>query len=322
MTKVMSHAELFEATMRPDLGRYYRRGDPYDVRLGEMIVSEPTAYNHANVVLLGCPQDEGVYRNGGRVGAAQAPEAIRRALTRMSVNGLRSMRIFDLGDTRIQATLEETHSLHQQIVQRIISDGKRLVVMGGGNDISYPDCAGVVAAIGPVLALNIDAHFDVRANTQQTSGTPYRNLLEEGIIRSSAFYELGAQPYANSPVYASYLREKGVTVRTMEMLREEGVRNAIAALLASRSETSIFWGFDMDVVAAAYAPGVSAPNPTGMDANDFCRLFTLAGADPRTRLVELCEVNPAFDHADLTCRLAAAAIWHFLAAVALREGTL
>jgi formiminoglutamase len=319
MTDLISYAALFEATDRPDPALRQQRGDPNDLRLGELISHEPRSYMPAQVVLLGCPQDEGVRRNRGRPGAAKAPGQIRSSLARLTVSGLRALRIFDMGDVQIQPTLEETHALLRSIVRRVVSDGKRLVVIGGGNDITYPDCAGLAEVVEPVLALNIDAHFDLRDDVQRNSGTPYRQLLEENIVRASALYELGVQMYANSPVYARYLREHGVTFRTMDDLRVEGVRRVVSGILASRAEPAIFWGFDMDVVRAADAPGVSAPNPTGMSSEDFCTLFSLAGADPRTRLVELSEVNPEYDHDQRTCRLAAVAIWSFLTAVAARE---
>ena len=47
-------------------------------------------------------------------------------------------------------------------------------------------------------------------------------------------------------------------------------------------------------------------------------LGPLAGAEPRSRVVEFSEMNPAFDPDGRTARLAAAAIWHYLAAVASR----
>ena len=47
---------------------FYRRDDPNDPRLGELVKRDPKDYEGADIVILGCPQDEGVKRNGGRVG--------------------------------------------------------------------------------------------------------------------------------------------------------------------------------------------------------------------------------------------------------------
>ena len=50
-----------------------------DARLGSIIVQGDSG----ELVLLGYPCDEGVRRNGGRVGAALAPAAVRKQMPRM-----------------------------------------------------------------------------------------------------------------------------------------------------------------------------------------------------------------------------------------------
>jgi formiminoglutamase len=303
----------------PDPSVLHRRDDPNDVRLGEVVRTDPAAYAAAEVVILGCPQDEGVRRNGGRPGAAHAPAEIRRALYRLGSADLETLRIFDLGDTLIQPTLEATHALHQRIVQRIIADGKRLVVLGGGNDLAYPDCVGLVQVAGPVLAFNLDAHFDVRADAPRNSGTPYRQLLDERIINADRFYEIGAQRFSNSSTYTRYLADQGVRIVWADQLRNGDLLPIVRALVDQHPSAPIFWGLDMDAVRAADAPGVSAPNPLGISGAELCALADLAGSLPHTRVVEITEVNPVYDLDDRTSRLAAVAVWHVLAAIARME---
>src|SRR4029079_1855905 len=147
----------------------------------------------------------------------------RRCFYKLTVNGVEHLKLFDLGNTVIQSTLEETHALHQQIVRQIISDDKTLIVLGGGNDISYPDCSGMAQAVGDLLAFNVDSHFDVRADVVRNSGTPYRQLLEEGFIQPDHFYEMGFQPFANSSIYHRYIEEIGVRGESVQHLRSGGV---------------------------------------------------------------------------------------------------
>jgi formiminoglutamase len=307
----MADLDLFAATARPDPALLYRRDDPNDPRLGEVVVIDPARYPASQVVILGCPQDEGVRRNRGRLGAAGGPAAIRGALYKLGLAGLDRLRLFDLGDTRIQPSLEATHDLQRQIVRRVIADGKTLIALGGGNDVSFPDCAGLADAAGPVLAMNVDAHYDVRADPLPNSGTPYRQLLEGGHVAPERFVELGGQPFANSAAYGRYLSGLGVRTYSLPAARAAGMAALVAAILQTDA-ASVFWGFDMDVVRAADAPGVSAPNPLGMRGEEFCLLAGLAGAEPRSRLLEVSELNPAYDIDGRTARLAAAAIWHFL----------
>lgn len=297
----------------------YRRDDPNDVRLGEVVSIDQAQYNMADVIIIGCPQDEGVRRNKGRLGAAQAPSAIRRALYRLAAPAPLQIGLLDIGNTPALPTLEETHDLHTQIIQQLIQDGKQVISMGGGNDVAYADCAGLASATKTVLAINVDAHFDVRADAIRNSGTPYRQLLDEGLIPSSAFYEVGSIPMVNSPTYRDYLLRQHATIIELDTLCQRGL-NAVFADILQTDADAIFWGLDMDVVRAADAPGVSAPNPIGMSGDDFHRIGAIAGRDPRSRIFEMTEVNPAYDIDGRTARLAAATIYQFIATVNRRRG--
>ncbi|MCI0714572.1 MAG: formimidoylglutamase [Chloroflexi bacterium] len=300
---------IFEHLSPVDEGLRYKRNDPNDLRWGDVMHQQ--AYEDADIVLLGCPQDMGVERNKGRVGAKDAPAAVRRAFYRLVA--LPGMAIFDAGDIMIQESLEATHDLHRSIVREMLRDGKQVVVLGGGNDTSYPDCSALSLESKQMLAFNVDAHFDVRADTLRNSGTPYRQLLEEGYIIPENFYEVAYQPFANSPVYVEYLDEMGVTTYSMRDVHERGIDRLFHAIIeAHHSVDAIFWGLDMDVVRAADAPGVSAVNPTGLTGEEFIQIASLAGSDPRSRLFEITEINPTYDIDERTCRLAAVAIYNFI----------
>jgi len=290
---------------------FYHRDDPNDRRLGELVKTDPSAYAAAEIVLLGYPHDEGSHRNRARAGAAAAPNAIREQFYKLTILGLETLQLFDLGDTRPEGTLEEIHVRHQTLVQQVISDGKRLIVLGGANDVSYPDVAGLAQVTPDLLALNIDAHLDVRADTPRNNGTPYRQLLVEGYLQPARFFEVGYQPSAASPVYLDYLTQLGVQCFSRSAVQAQGIDALIGALLQTPAQ-AIFWGIDIDAVTAADAPGTSAPNAAGLSAAELIRLAELAGADPRSRLLEVSEVSPAYDIDGRTSRLAAVAIWHFI----------
>ncbi len=296
---------------------FYRRNDPYDQRLGEIVRPGVAAYGAAQVVILACPQDIGVRRNRGRPGAAQGPTAIRRWLYRLGIAGLTDTTICDLGDVSTEGDLETIHDRLRCLAARIIADGKLLISLGGGNDISFPDMAALASvAPSPTLAINIDTHYDVRADQPANSGTPYRQLIEGGFIDPHRYWVFGVQPFANAPAYTAYLRERGATIVELSTARHYGVADTMRTMLATSDAASIGWGFDLDVVQAAEAPGVSAPNPLGMRGDELVALAALAGAEPRTRLIEFSELNPQYDLDDRTARLAAVAIWHALVAFA------
>jgi formiminoglutamase len=302
---------VFDNLTSPDATVFYQRNDPNDMRLGEAVHIESNAYAFANVVLIGCPQDEGVRRNKGRIGASQAPDEIRRALYRLVAPDNPNFVLFDAGNTRIQPNLEETHTLHSNIIRQFIQDGKRVISLGGGNDLAYADVVGLAQVMPDILAINLDAHFDVRADEIRNSGTPYRQLLEEGHLPASNFYEVGNMPMVNAPTYTRYLENKGAHIIPLATLQSQGILQTFDTILKHPSE-AIFWGLDMDVVHVADAPGVSASNTLGISAHDFCQIASIAGSDNRSRLFEITEVNPIYDIDGRTSRLAAVAIYNFL----------
>lgn len=289
---------------------FFSKNDANDVRLGEVVKN--SNYEDSQIVIVGCPQDEGVRRNGGRLGAAHAPDKIREQFYKLTTFGI-DVKIHDLGNTRIEGSLEEIHERQIEIVKQLLQDGKIIISLGGGNDLSYPDCRALSEIVGAenVGALNIDAHFDVRADSPRNSGTPYRQLLEENLIEPENFYEVGWQKQTNSIVYYDYLRKLNVNLIS---LNDYKASQGAQLQQVERTTKYIFWGFDVDAVRMSDAPGVSAANPLGFTADEFCDLVSFAGSSSQTKIVEFTEVNPNFDIDNRTTKLVATAMHKFCSA--------
>lgn len=311
---------IFEHTTRPDAGMFYSRNDSNDPRMGEIVASEPEDYDRAEIVILGCPQDEGVRRKGGRVGAADAPAAIRGQFYRLTTNYIKR-HVFDLGDVALGHTLEETHETMTKVVGQVLRDGKCLIILGGGNDISYADGVAMAAVFGREwwIGVNVDSHLDVRVAAERNSGTAYRQLLEGGHLLPEYFYEVGYQSHLASPIYYSYIRELGVNRISLELLRsrEEAdieLKESIREKFIGHSHSmNTFFGFDMDVVRAADAPGTSAPSPLGLRAGEFIQLVKYAASLANTKIVEFSEMNPKYDVDGRTANLVAIGMHRFCA---------
>jgi formiminoglutamase len=310
--------QIFDLTTRPDPGLFFSRNDRNDPRLGELVGHEEADYVHADVVIIGCPQDEGVRRNQGRPGAAEAPTAIRRQFYKLTPFRV-VRRLFDLGDIRIGSTLEETHDRHCEVVRQVLQDGKLVISLGGGNDISYPDGRAMAECFGAKnwIAVSVDSHLDVRIAEERNSGTPYRQLLDEGLLEPGLFYQVGFQTHLCSPVYYDYIRSLGVHRIGLDMLRSRDaidteIKEQIRQNFINHSESySAFFGFDIDAVRASDAPGASAPSPMGLRAGEFIQLVQYAASLSNTKLIEFSEVNPNFDIDDRTAKLVAQGMHRF-----------
>ena len=315
--------DIFELTTRPDAEVFVSRSDPNDPRMGETVGRNASQYDAADIIILGCPQDEGVRRNNGRVGAADAPHAIRQQFYKLTTFNIKK-KIFDLGDIAISGSLEATHDTMTAVVKQVLSDGKRIIVLGGGNDISYADGRAMAEVFGPDwwIGVNIDAHLDVRIAELRNSGTPYRQLLEEQHLRPDYFYEVAYQTHFASPVYYDYIRNLGVNRISLEILRsrteadmelKESIRQKF---IGQSSSLNTFFGFDMDAVRAADAPGTSRPSPLGLRAGEFIQLVKYAASLANTKIIEFTEVNPQFDVDDRTTKLVAIGMHRFCTGVA------
>ena len=308
--------EQFQNVSQPDDKLFFRKNDANDVRLGEIV--QNTKYEEANVVILGCPQDEGVRRSGGREGAALAPDAIRQQFYKLTNFGIHA-KICDLGNVNVGGSLEETHDAHTEIVSTILNDGKKIIVLGGGNDISYADGRAVAEVFGAEnwIAINVDAHFDVRADKERNSETAYRGLLEEKFLRPDYFYEAAFQPHLASPVYYRYLQNLGVNLISLDQLRsretsDTELREQMRLKFIHHSTSlSTFFGFDLGAVRASDAPGVSETSPIGLRAGEFLNLVTFAAKLVNTKIIEFTEVNPNFDIDNRTTKLVAIAMHRF-----------
>ncbi len=314
--------DIFGLTTRPDKELFYSREDTNDPRLGEFVGRVSEEYANADIVILGCPQDEGVRRNRGRVGAAEGPNAIRKQFYKLTTFNIKK-NLFDIGDVALGSTLEETHDTQTAVVTQLLQDGKRIIVLGGGNDISYADGSAMAAAFGQKnwIGVNIDAQLDVRLAEERNSGTPYRQLLDEGLLEPSLFYEVGYQSHFTSPIYYEYIRSLGVNRISLEQLRsrteadlelKEMIR---LKFIGHSSSLNTFFGFDIDALRSADAPGTSAPSPLGLRAGEFIQLVKYAASLANTRIIEFTEVNPTYDNDDRTTKLVAIAMHRFCSGV-------
>ena len=305
--------DTFQNLAPADEKLFFKKNDRNDVRLGETIPH--TKYEESNIVILGCPQDEGVKRNHGRIGAALAPDAIREQFYRLTPFGI-TQKICDLGNLTDQNSLEETHDNLTNVVKKILEAGKKLIVLGGGNDISYPDGKAMaeVFGAGNWLGVNVDAYFDVRADVERSSGTPYRQLIEEKLIRPDYLYEVAYQPHFVSPHYYRYLQNLGVNMVSVDQLRSREtadleLRELMRQKFIHHSQSlTAFFGFDLHAVRSSDAPGTSVPSPIGLRSGEFLDLVQFAAKLVNTKIIEFTEVNPKFDVDNRTTKLVAVAI--------------
>lgn len=311
--------ELVHRPDDPRLGKsctFWRQGAP------ELRAGRP--------VLVGFPQDEGVRRNGGRPGAAEAPAAIRHWLYRLTPwdavheTDLAALDLLDLGNVRCDGDLEESQQALAEVIAAILTADAVPIVLGGGHETAYGHYLGYVRAGRPVAIVNIDAHLDVRPLLagRGHSGSPFRQALEHPTqpLPGDRYAVLGAQPQSVSREHQLYVQNKGGVIRWAEQTRdclESTFRSECQRLTLTTD--SVYLTLDSDVIRQADVPGVSAPNPLGLPGGEVRACAAAAGSNRRVSSFDLVEINPSFDRDGQSARWAAAVVWHFLSGLSRRR---
>ena len=259
--------------------------------------------------IIGFECDEGVRRNQGRIGAAQAPNAIRQALASLPWKRGEGDRLVDVGNIRCEGEkLEEAQVELGEAVSAILSKSAKPVILGGGHETLYGHYLGVRKHIGADASLgviNIDAHFDLRSYEQQpSSGTMFRQILEND--KHSRYFVLGIQRFGNTQELFDKADELGARYIYEEEMTNERMADILTAVSDFISQHDhVMLTLCTDVLNAAYAPGVSAPSPFGLSPMVVRSLIRTVAAHEKTLSFDICEVNPVLDENGRTVKLGA-----------------
>lgn len=258
-----------------------------------------------DIGLIGFMCDEGVRRNFGRIGAKNAPLALRQHLASIPWRAGKQL-VVDFGDIVCEATqMEAAQQALGKQVARILQSGKA-IILGGGHETVYGQYVGVRRALGPgasIGLLNIDAHFDLRPyDTQPSSGTMFKQILDAD--KNAHYFVCGIQPYSNTNALFNEAVRLNVTYFLEEELDSAKFTQSLRQFMDAHD--ALLVTLCMDVLNATEAPGVSAPSVFGLQAKQVRQLIRQMMSHKKTTSFSICEINPLLDTNDQTVKLGAA----------------
>lgn len=276
---------------------------------------------NTHVSILGFPSDEGVRRNNGRVGAAAGPASIRHWYSKLHSHlDSTIIELADLGDVPIiGGDLETAQATFRGMICRVHGYHKAVSIgLGGGHEIAYAHAPALLEAYpnDRIGLLNFDAHLDLRAYSESgsTSGTPFLQILDEAAAakRNVPYLVIGAQPQSTPAVlFETARRTKTGIVMAEDMFQSPKWHATLEHFMDSCDW--IYISLDLDVFSAASAPGVSAPNPLGLDVAMVLQTLLHVMRSGKVKAFDIAELNPTYDDANQsTARLAAAFLHRFI----------
>ena len=269
----------------------------------------------AAITVAGIPFDLGTTN---RPGARFGPEAIRSA-SRMLVDGEHPLFAFDpaslgvcdignfeiaLGD--IAATLA--------LIEAQAAGIGHLISFGGDHSITLPLLRALAPKHGPLGLIHFDAHVDTWPESfgqRFGHGSPFFHAIEGHLVDPQRMVQIGIR----SPVQQDtvrWIRDQGVTIIAAETVHERGPAAIAADIRAVVGSGPTYLTFDIDALDPAFAPGTGTPEIGGLaswQAQSILRRLTginFVGMD-------VVEVAPAYDTAEITALAAATFAWEYLA---------
>lgn len=274
-------------------------------------VREPLAGSAPGVAVLGFASDEGIRRNGGRVGAAEGPAALRRMLSNLPL--LDDTPLYDAGDVEVaDGDLEGAQSSYAHKLAALLDAGHLPVGLGGGHEIAFATYQGLAAHLGErrprVAIVNFDAHFDLRRQDRASSGTPFLQAIEHAAARGLPldYCVLGISASANTRVLFDTADQLGVFYLRDDQLGLLDLPARIVQLQAKLAEIdAVYLTICLDVLPHAVAPGVSAPSARGVPLEVVEPLLDAIAATGKLKVMDVAELSPPFDRDGVTARVAA-----------------
>jgi formiminoglutamase len=273
-----------------------------------------------NFGLLGFASDEGVKRNHGRTGAVKGPDAIRETLAKFPANVPENWKFFDVGDiTCDDGDLEAAQQCLAKTVHALLEQGIFPLLIGGGHEISWGHYQGLRQALPETefSIINFDSHFDMRplnGKKQGSSGTSFLQIAEDCRSREQPFHYtcFGIQNFGNTSALFNTAKNYGVRYVSAEAYHS-GVSQKDHILESVLSEKlGIYATVCLDVFAAPFAPGVSAPQPLGLFPYHVLPQIKTLARSGLTIGFDVAEMNPKYDCDGRTAHLAASLISTFV----------
>jgi agmatinase len=272
------------------------------------------AGHDARFTVAGIPFDIGTTN---RAGARDGPAAIRRA-SRMLVDGVHpefwidptTRDLADIGDFEI-ALGDIPTSLAR--IEAQAARANHLLSLGGEHGITLPLLRALNRRMGPVGLVHFDAHVDTwpeNFGQPLAHGSVFFHAISERLIDPARMIQIGIRSPVQRGVWDWTVRQ-GVTIVPALDVHASGPEAVAARIHSVVGSAPAYLSFDIDALDPAFAPGTGTPEIGGLatwQAQAILRRLRglhFVGMD-------VVEVAPAYDHAEITSLAAATVVWEYL----------
>lgn len=192
-----------------------------------------------------------------------------------------------------------------------------LIGLGGEHGITLPLLRALKKRLGaPVGLVQFDSHLDtweVNFGQQFAHGSVFYHALNEGLVDPHRMIQVGIRSPVHREVW-DWTVAQGVTILTGEDVQLLGPIDVAGRIRETLGLGPAYLSFDIDALDPSCAPGTGTPEIGGLlswQAQAIVRRLNgieFVGMD-------VVEVAPAYDVAEITALAAATMVWEYLSLV-------
>jgi formiminoglutamase len=265
-------------------------------------------------VILGLPEDIGVFANLGNTGASKAWEATIKVLLNIQsnqftkANNVLILGHLDFTDEMLDVSkldnskkkdiikarklVESIDASVSEMIYQIVLAGKKPIIIGGGHNNAYGNIKGSSLALGkPFNVVNFDAHSDFRPEEGRHSGNGFSYAFADGFLGNYFIFGLH-ENYTSNALFKIFEKSKNIKYNTFEAIEirnELKFKKELESALIHISDNP--FGIEIDCDAIENVPS-SAMTPSGFSVNKTRHFLHYFAKHENASYLHICEAAP------------------------------
>jgi len=245
----------------------------------------------------------------------------------LDVDPFEVLTVVDAGDANIvPAWIERGHAMIYRKIREVAGTGAIPIILGGDHSITWPAATAIAETRRPG-SIGI-VHFDAHADTAPEDwgvlaghGTPMRRLIESGAVAGKNFVQVGLRGYWPPVDVFEWMKAQGMRWHLMREIEERGAEAVIDDAIAEALDgpDAVYLSIDIDVIDPGMAPGTGTPEPGGMLTREVLRAIRRIVGAVDLAGMDIVEVSPPYDHAEITATAANRCALEAISALAVKK---
>jgi agmatinase len=271
-----------------------------------------------DIAVTGVPLDLATtFRPGARFG----PQAVRAGSVQLTelksfpfgFDPFDHLAVVDYGDCYFDhghpMKIPEIITTH---ISEILNAGAKSLVLGGDHFVTLPVLRAHAAVFGPLSLVHFDAHSDTWPDDGEeiNHGSMFTRAVREGLVDPARSIQIGLRTWNDD--------DWGFTILDAPWVHENGPAAVVEKTLALVGDKRAYLTFDIDCLDPAFAPGTGTPVAGGLSSHQALSIIRGLGTIDWVGM-DVVEVAPAYDSAEITAIAAATIAYDWLCLMAEKK---